>query len=68
MERLSQARERLALDAAAAWTQFLDTCAGQYDALKKAVLLLATFDCVLSLAHVAQQQGYVKPEISKLTA
>ncbi|XP_060571566.1 DNA mismatch repair protein Msh3-like [Ruditapes philippinarum] len=60
---LQQYREKLVLASNSAWIQFLDTFSERYQQYRKAILLVSTLDVLLSLATVAQQHGYVRPEI-----
>eukprot|EP00911_Craspedida_sp_UC1_P000115 UC1_evm1s91 len=61
--QLAAQREQLAIDAAAAWRDFLGEFAERYDACRRAVRCLAAADCLMSLADVASEGGYVRPEI-----
>ncbi|XP_022110672.1 DNA mismatch repair protein Msh3-like [Acanthaster planci] len=58
---LSQLREQLAIECENAWLQFLDSFSGHYFAYRKAIQYLAAFDCLCSLAELAQQEGYCRP-------
>ena len=59
-KRLCQQREQLTLTCNEAWLQFL-TCFNQnYARYRKAVHLIAGADCLISLATVAKQPGFVK--------
>ncbi|XP_053405229.1 DNA mismatch repair protein Msh3-like isoform X2 [Mercenaria mercenaria] len=60
---LQQYREKLVIESNNAWIQFLDSFSERYQQYRKAVYLLSTLDCLLSFATVAQQHGYVRPEI-----
>ncbi|KAF5324788.1 hypothetical protein D9611_004290 [Ephemerocybe angulata] len=58
-----QLQERLQAVAAAAFKSFLEVIAAKhYNVLREAVNRLAVADCLLSLAQVALQENYVKPE------
>ncbi|ELU13785.1 hypothetical protein CAPTEDRAFT_157997 [Capitella teleta] len=60
---LAQLREQLLVDAQDAWLQFLslfDKCFIQY---RTAVGLIADLDCLFSLAQVAQQHDFCRPQI-----
>lgn len=55
-----------------AWIGLLQDFSQQYFKHKQAVHKVATIDVILSLAHVAQQEGYCRPkllesEISQIT-
>ena len=62
-KRLCQSREQLVLECNEAWQDFLEEFSDFYPQYHKAVELLATYDCLLSLAGVAQLDGYCKPEM-----
>eukprot|EP01137_Pigoraptor_chileana_P029742 Opistho-2@15310 len=62
-KELQQLRERLEIEASAAWMTFLGQFSVHYDELRAAVRGLATYDCLLSLAAVARMPGYVRPSI-----
>ena len=63
VEKLTQCRERLDIDAATEWTGFLEQAAACCDAVRRVVHHLATIDCVMALAKVARQQKYCRPTI-----
>jgi DNA mismatch repair protein MSH3 len=56
-----QHKEALAAECDKAFKRFLARIATKYQALRDCVASLAVLDCILSLAAVAQQPGYVKP-------
>lgn len=57
-----QHKEALAAACDKAFTSLLAEIATQYQSFRDCVQSLATLDCLLSLATIAQQPGYVKPE------
>ncbi|KAJ6071479.1 hypothetical protein N7499_009493 [Penicillium canescens] len=57
-----QQKEALAAACDQAFTALLADIAAQYQSFRDCVQSLATLDCLLSLATIAQQPGYVKPE------
>ncbi|KAF9218263.1 hypothetical protein BS17DRAFT_798646 [Gyrodon lividus] len=58
-------KESLAAEANKAYTAFLDTIIQlHYSLLRDVINKLAVADCLLSLAHVALQEGYVRPEFT----
>ncbi|KAM9330959.1 DNA mismatch repair protein Msh3, partial [Gastrophryne carolinensis] len=60
---LNRLREQLVLDCNTEWLQFLDKFGEHYYSLSKAVHLLATADCIFSLAEVAKQGDYCRPTV-----
>lgn len=65
MQERAQYKEALEVEARKAFSSFLDEIAqGHYGVLRNAVNNLAIADCLLSLAHVALQEGYVRPEFT----
>ena len=48
-----------------AWVEFLGVFADKYDGFRRVVKQLATLDCLFSLAHLANQSGYVRPIFGK---
>ncbi len=62
-----QSKEALAAACDAAFANLLGEIAAHYQAFRDCVASLATLDCLLSLATVASQPGYVKPEYSSST-
>jgi DNA mismatch repair protein MSH3 len=56
-----QHKEALAAACDSAFTKLLADIAAQYQIFRDAVHALATLDCLLSLAALAAQPGYVKP-------
>ncbi|KAK0137215.1 DNA mismatch repair protein Msh3 [Merluccius polli] len=61
--RLQQLREQLQLDCQRAWIDFLHQFGEHYHTMKRAVGHLATMDCLFSLAAVAKQGDYCRPEM-----
>ncbi|KAG5458576.1 MAG: hypothetical protein BJ554DRAFT_1173 [Olpidium bornovanus] len=59
---LQACREKLAFASDRAYRAFLSSVADCYELFRDATKRLATLDCLLSLATVARQPGYVKPE------
>ena len=58
-------KESLAAEANKAYSAFLDEIAQcHYSLLRDAINKLAIADCLLSLAHIALQDGYVRPELT----
>ncbi|XP_034026554.1 DNA mismatch repair protein Msh3 isoform X2 [Thalassophryne amazonica] len=64
-KKLLQLREQLLLDCQREWTRFLDQFGEHYHTMKRAISHLATMDCLFSLAEVAKQGGYCRPEVCK---
>ena len=62
-----QHKESLAAACDAAFTTLLADIASKYQSFRDCVQALATLDCLLSLAAVAAQPGYVKPEYTEDT-
>ncbi|OAX39197.1 hypothetical protein K503DRAFT_690106 [Rhizopogon vinicolor AM-OR11-026] len=63
IDELSRYKETLNVEANKAFASFLSSIAlDHYSVMRDAVNKLAIADCLLSLAHVAHQQGYVRPE------
>uniref|UniRef100_A0A7N8Y9C2 DNA mismatch repair protein MSH3 n=1 Tax=Mastacembelus armatus TaxID=205130 RepID=A0A7N8Y9C2_9TELE len=62
-KKLLQLREQLLLDCQREWTNFLDQFGEHYHAMKRAISHLATMDCLFSLAEVAKQGDYCRPEV-----
>nr|XP_033947950.1 DNA mismatch repair protein Msh3 isoform X1 [Pseudochaenichthys georgianus] len=58
-----QLREQLLLDCQKEWTNFLDQFGEHYHTMKRAISHLATMDCLFSLAEVAKQGDYCRPEV-----
>ncbi|XP_062873716.1 DNA mismatch repair protein Msh3 isoform X2 [Trichomycterus rosablanca] len=56
-------REQLVIDCGREWLNFLQLFGEHYYILKKAVGHLATIDCLFSLAQVAKENNYCRPEI-----
>nr|XP_046243833.1 DNA mismatch repair protein Msh3 isoform X2 [Scatophagus argus] len=61
--KLLQLREQLLLDCQREWTSFLDQFGENYHTMKRAISHLATMDCLFSLAEVAKQGDYCRPEV-----
>ncbi|KTG41110.1 hypothetical protein cypCar_00014468, partial [Cyprinus carpio] len=61
--RLQQLREQLVIDCNHEWINFLQLFGDHYYILRKAVCHLATMDCLFSLAQVAKENNYCRPEI-----
>ena len=58
-------KELLAAEADKSYSAFLDEIAqSHYSLLRDAINKLAVADCLLSLAHIALQDGYVQPELT----
>jgi len=65
LQERAQYKETLEGEARKAFSAFLDEIAqGYYGVLRTAVHNLAIADCLLSLARVALQEGYVQPEFT----
>jgi DNA mismatch repair protein MSH3 len=63
IDELSRYKEALNAEANKAFASFLSSVAlDHYSVMRDVVNKLAIADCLLSLAHVAHQQGYVRPE------
>lgn len=60
-----QHKEALAAACDKAFAALLSEIAVQYQSFRDCVQSLATLDCLLSLASIAQQPGYVKPEYTE---
>jgi DNA mismatch repair protein MSH3 len=63
MERMDQHTARLTILTNEAWNRFLESFVAQYDRFRVVVQRLAMLDCLYSLASVAKQPGYVRPEV-----
>ncbi|NP_001103184.1 DNA mismatch repair protein Msh3 [Danio rerio] len=61
--RLQQLREQLVIDCNHEWINFLQLFGDHYYILRKAVCHLATMDCLFSLAQVAKENNYCRPEV-----
>ncbi|KAL8804488.1 MAG: hypothetical protein Q9200_005806 [Gallowayella weberi] len=59
-----QHKEALAAACDIAFTEFLSEIAAKYQSFRDCVQSLATLDCLMSLAAVASQPNYVKPDFS----
>ncbi|CAM6048304.1 unnamed protein product [Sphagnum compactum] len=62
LDRLALANEELKVACGQAWDAFLVEFAAYYVDFQAAVQSLAALDCLHSLALVAQNQGYVRPD------
>ena len=60
----NQQKEALAAACDGAFAKFLSDISSKYHSFRDCIQALATLDCLLSLATVAGQPGYVKPEYS----
>ncbi|KAJ5829224.1 uncharacterized protein N7525_007477 [Penicillium rubens] len=60
-----QYKEALAAACDQAYKTLLADIAAQYQSFRDCIQSLATLDCLLSLAEIAQQPGYVKPEYTE---
>ncbi|GAA5990081.1 hypothetical protein JCM5350_001092 [Sporobolomyces pararoseus] len=63
IQELQQARERLSAAANEAYLSFLQEVASHYSAFRTTISSLSTIDCLFSLALVALENNYVRPEI-----
>lgn len=64
MQKLrEQHREMLASVASTAFRDFVTHISQAYPALRRVVQAVATFDALLSLAHVASRAGYTRPRV-----
>ncbi|XP_031426428.1 DNA mismatch repair protein Msh3 [Clupea harengus] len=61
--QLLRLREQLVIDCGREWINFLHLFGEHYYILKKAVCHLATVDCLFSLAQVAKENNYCRPEV-----
>ncbi|KAF3916547.1 hypothetical protein ABW20_dc0102216 [Dactylellina cionopaga] len=59
-----QRKETLANECDRAFREFMGQIAAQYQQYRDAVQSLATLDCLVSLATVAQKPGYAKPVLT----
>ncbi|KAM9446339.1 DNA mismatch repair protein Msh3 [Clarias gariepinus] len=62
-QHLLRLREQLVIDCSREWINFLQLFGEHYYILKKAVGYLATVDCLFSLAQVAKDNNYCRPEV-----
>ena len=62
-----QHKEALAAACDVAYSRLLAAISSKYQSLRDSVQALATLDCLLSLATIANQPGYVKPEYTNET-
>ncbi|KAL2092081.1 hypothetical protein ACEWY4_011879 [Coilia grayii] len=60
---LLRLREQLVIDCGREWINFLHSFGEHYYILRKAVCHLATVDCIISLAQVAKENNYCRPEL-----
>uniref|UniRef100_A0A4W4FW61 DNA mismatch repair protein MSH3 n=1 Tax=Electrophorus electricus TaxID=8005 RepID=A0A4W4FW61_ELEEL len=61
--QLMRLREQLVIDCGGEWINFLQLFGEHYYTLRKAVGHLATMDCLFSLAQVAKENNYCRPEV-----
>jgi DNA mismatch repair protein MSH3 len=61
-KELEQGKETLHAAASAAFLEFQREIALKYEGLRNVAVKLATFDCLLSFAIVAANEGYSRPE------
>ena len=62
-----QHKEALAAACDVAYSRLLAEISSKYQSFRDSVQALATLDCLLSLATIANQPGYVKPEYTNET-
>ncbi|KAL2651439.1 hypothetical protein R1flu_019567 [Riccia fluitans] len=62
LDKLALATERLAVACKAAWDRYLEDFSSHYIDFRASVQALAALDCLYSLAVVARNQGYMRPE------
>ncbi|XP_060762961.1 DNA mismatch repair protein Msh3 isoform X3 [Neoarius graeffei] len=62
-QHLLRLREQLVIDCSREWISFLQQFGEHYYILKKAVGYLATVDCLFSLAQLAKDNNYCRPEV-----
>ena len=62
-----QHKEALAAACDVAFSRLLAEISSKYQSLRDSVQALATLDCLLSLATIANQPGYIKPEYTDET-
>ncbi|XP_029633560.1 DNA mismatch repair protein Msh3-like [Octopus sinensis] len=60
---LNQHKEQLEIVCNDSWIEFLNSFQERYQNYRKAVSHLAVYDCLLSLAKVAEQDDYVRPQM-----
>ena len=65
IQERDQHKESLAAACDAAFEDLLKDISSKYSSLRDCVQSLATLDCLLSLAEVAAQPGYVRPEYTE---
>ncbi|XP_063049779.1 DNA mismatch repair protein Msh3 [Engraulis encrasicolus] len=63
--QLLRLREQLVIDCGREWINFLHSFGQHYYILRKAVCHLATLDCIISLAQVAKENNYCRPELQE---
>ena len=56
-------REQVGVEAKKAWDAFLLSLRAEYPAWRSLVKMLATLDCLYSLAKVADNPGYIRPAV-----
>lgn len=65
LRKRDQHKESLAVECNRAFARFLTEISTKYQKFRDCVQSLATLDCLISLAAVANQPGYVKPEFTE---
>ena len=65
IQERDQHKESLAAACDKAFADLLKDVSSKYSTLRDCVQSLATLDCLLSLAQIAEQPGYVKPEYTE---
>ncbi|KAG1669548.1 DNA mismatch repair protein Msh3 [Nymphon striatum] len=65
LNELNKNREILLINAEKAWTEFLRTFNKDYMKYKKVIHDIANLDCLYSLADLAYQHNYCRPEFSE---
>ncbi|KAK7115963.1 DNA mismatch repair protein Msh3-like [Littorina saxatilis] len=64
-KKLNQLREQLVATVTDAWEEFLREFSEEFLRYRKAVQLLASLDVLMSLAQLARQDGYCRPEMTE---
>ncbi|KNG82228.1 DNA mismatch repair protein MSH3 [Aspergillus nomiae NRRL 13137] len=67
LRQRDQHKEALAAGCDKAYASFLGEISASYQSFRDSVQFLATLDCLISLATIANQPGYVKPEYTDRT-
>lgn len=65
IQERDQHKESLAAACDTAFAEFLADIATHYQSFRDCITSLGTLDCLLSLAEIASQPGYVKPQYSE---